>query len=300
MKKGTWVVLQNCHLYPSWMPTLEKIVEKIPSNRPHNDFRLWLTSMPSKDFPISILQNGVKITNEPPKGLRSNLLKTYNALDSEWFESCSNQQEFKKVMFALAFFHAIVQERRKFGPLGWNIAYEFNDSDLRISYDQLMMFMNEAEGDVPFKTLSYMTGQLNYGGRVTDDKDRRTILTILDGYYNESLLTKDFKFSTLDAYFVPEDGDLNSYIEYIQKLPSYDDPEVFGLHENSIISSGIKESNNLLNSVLSLQPRTSNSAGGMSRDDTIKKWQRILMIRYRVRLILKKFKRNILRVIRSV
>ena len=91
------------------MPSLEKIVENINPDTVHSDFRLWLTSMPSKEFPISILQNGVKITNEPPKGLQANLLKTYNALDSEWFESCNKKGEFKKVMFALAFFHAIVQ-----------------------------------------------------------------------------------------------------------------------------------------------------------------------------------------------
>eukprot|EP00493_Phyllostaurus_siculus_P003569 UN03584 len=91
------------------MPSLEKIVEEINPESVHPDFRLWLTSMPSKEFPISILQNGVKITNEPPKGLQASLLKTYNALDPEWFESCNKKQEFKKVMFALAFFHAIVQ-----------------------------------------------------------------------------------------------------------------------------------------------------------------------------------------------
>lgn len=67
-QKGYWVLLQNCHLYISWLPELEKICENITQDSTHKEFRLWLTSMPCSDFPVPVLQSSIKITNEPPIG----------------------------------------------------------------------------------------------------------------------------------------------------------------------------------------------------------------------------------------
>jgi dynein heavy chain len=69
------------------MPTLDAIIEEIVEDK-SSGFRIWLTSMPSEKFPVSILQNGVKITNEPPKGIRNNILGSYLAIDEAEFESC--------------------------------------------------------------------------------------------------------------------------------------------------------------------------------------------------------------------
>lgn len=68
-QKGNWVLLQNCHLYISWLPELERITENLSPETVHKDFRLWLTSMPCAEFPVSILQSSVKMTNEPPRGM---------------------------------------------------------------------------------------------------------------------------------------------------------------------------------------------------------------------------------------
>ena len=70
MKNGDWVFLQNCHLAASWMLRMESVVKSFlaPDATIHDDFRLYLSSMPNKCFPVFVLQNSVKVTNEPPKG----------------------------------------------------------------------------------------------------------------------------------------------------------------------------------------------------------------------------------------
>lgn len=113
LESGDWVLLNNCHLAVGWMPILEKIVSDIPAEvkGPGRDFRLWLTSYPSDKFPVTLLQNGMKMTNEPPKGLKANLLGSYNKdfiSDPHFFNNCKQEMEWKKLLFGLCFFNAVI------------------------------------------------------------------------------------------------------------------------------------------------------------------------------------------------
>ena len=236
------------------MPVLDGIIEQIEENKGTN-FRIWLTSMPSDRFPVSILQNGIKITNEPPKGLRNNILGSYLGINEQEFDSCSKPMACKRLMWSLCFFNALIIERRKYGPLGWNIPYEFSASDLRISQAQLYMFLNYYQ-EIPFEALRYMVAEANYGGRVTDPMDRKTINLILLDFYNADVLKDGYKYSESGKYIVPPDGPLSSYIDFIKnEIPSADLTEVFGLHDNADITSAINETNQLLSTALSLMPR---------------------------------------------
>uniref|UniRef100_A0A8C3YTD1 Dynein axonemal heavy chain 12 n=1 Tax=Catagonus wagneri TaxID=51154 RepID=A0A8C3YTD1_9CETA len=272
-EEGTWVCLQNCHLAVSWMPMLEKICEDFTPEVCNSSFRLWLTSYPSPKFPVTILQNGVKMTNEPPTGLRLNLLQSYltdPVSDPRFFSGCEGKElAWEKLLFGVCFFHALVQERKKFGPLGWNIPYGFNESDLRISIQQLQLFINEYD-TIPFEAISYLTGECNYGGRVTDDWDRRLLLTMLADFYNPQIIENShYKFSPSGNYFAPPKGTYNDYIEFIKKLPFIQHPEIFGLHENVDVSKDLQQTKILFESLLLTQGGIKQTGSSGSADQIL-------------------------------
>ena len=108
------------------MPKLEAIVEQYVPDEMHKDFRLWLTSMPSPNFPVSILQNSIKMTIEPPRGVKANLNVAYLGYSDAYFEKQPKQAPFKKLLFGTCFFHALLQDRRKVRSMHI-LAHDTND-----------------------------------------------------------------------------------------------------------------------------------------------------------------------------
>lgn len=141
------------------------------------------------------------------------------------------------MLFGLCFFHAFIQERRQFGPLGWCIQYQFTEPDLRISAMQLQIFIDEYPDKVPLDALNYLTGECNYGGKVTDARDRRLMANILKIFYCAGIYEDDdYALSPSGIYFAPKHTDYDGYLEYIKSLPTYPEPEVYGFHENAAIT----------------------------------------------------------------
>lgn len=270
-QRGYWVMLQNCHLLPKWLKTLEKELELM--TKPHADFRLWLTTEPSQDFPLAILQQSLKVVTEPPDGLRQNMRASYSKLSEESLQECPGE-EFRSLVFVLAFFHAVIQDRRKYGKIGWNNRYEFNESDFRISFLLLSMYLNKAidnqDENLPWGSIRYLIGEAMYGGRVTDDFDRRVLNCYLDEYMG------DFLFDTNQPFFfsrsggfdfeIPETGPIENYHAAMAEMPRTCSPVVLGLHSNAEIGYFTNATKEIWVNLILMQTNEGSSEGGIDRE----------------------------------
>uniref|UniRef100_A0A670KBP0 Dynein axonemal heavy chain 10 n=1 Tax=Podarcis muralis TaxID=64176 RepID=A0A670KBP0_PODMU len=272
--RGQWLMLQNCHLLVKWLIDLEKALERIV--KPHPDFRLWLTTDPTKGFPIGILQKSLKVVTEPPNGLKLNMRATYFKISHEALDQCPHPA-FKDLVYVLAFFHAVVQERRKFGKIGWNVPYDFNESDFQVCMEILNTYLTKAfqqnDDKIPWGSLKYLIGEVMYGGRAIDSFDRRILTTYMDEYLG------DFIFDTFQPfhffhdedvdYKIPEGTTKDEYVEEIESLPLANTPEVFGLHPNAEIGYYTQAARDMWSHLLELQPQTGETGAGISRDEYI-------------------------------
>ncbi|KOX80134.1 Dynein heavy chain 8, axonemal [Melipona quadrifasciata] len=254
--EGYWALCQNCHLGLEYMQELVNFISEMED--PHPNFRMWITTEPHKDFPISLLQMSIKYTYEPPQGIRAGLLATYSGMHQEMLDQCDASQ-YIPIIYTVSFLHTIVQERRKFGPLGWNIPYEFNLSDWLAS----CMFINNHLNDFDIKqginwhTIRYMIGEVQYGGRVTDDYDKRLLNTFAKLW---------FSFVFYKGYPVLVYKQVTEYLKVIDEMNPIDPPQVYGLHPNANITYQSNTTQAVLDTIISVQPKEAGVGVGESRE----------------------------------
>ncbi|MEQ2203214.1 hypothetical protein XENOCAPTIV_026913, partial [Xenoophorus captivus] len=244
----------NIHLVARWLGALEKLLERCCEHS-HSDYRVFMSAEPTSTpqehiIPQGILENAIKITNEPPTGMHANLHAALDNFDQDILDQCSREQEFKTILFSLCYFHACVAERRKFGPQGWNRKYPFNTGDLTISVNVLYNYL-EANAQVPWEDLRYLFGEIMYGGHITDDWDRRLCRTYLEEYMQPNQF--DRKLSLAPGFVVPSNLDYQGYHDFIDEMLPHESPVHYGLHPNAEIEFLTVTSDNLFHTLLELQ-----------------------------------------------
>ncbi|XP_026670097.1 dynein heavy chain 10, axonemal [Ceratina calcarata] len=274
VSRGQWLMFQNCHLLLSFTRDLEKLLENV--GLPHPDFRLWLTTDPTPNFPIGILQQCLKVVTEPPSGLKLNLENTYLNMSPHVLESCQHPA-YKHLIYVLAFYHAVVQERRRYDKIGWNIRYDFNESDFNVCATILDTYLTKAlaanDTRIPWNSLKYLIGEVMYGGRVIDSYDRRVSHTYMDEYFGDFLFDvfQPFHFYHDESvdYVIPAEGEYDDYIAYIAELPLVNSPEVFGLHPNAEIGYFTLAAKEIWSHLIELQPQAEVTETGISKEEFI-------------------------------
>eukprot|EP00392_Amoebophrya_sp_AT5.2_P015401 g15603.t1 len=278
MKNGflnaSWVILQNCHLGIGFMMQQEDILTKTPEI--HEDFRLWLTVEITKAFPIGLLQMSIKVTAEPPAGLKAGLFRTYTTVMSQESLEKIDHEKWRQITFVQSVLHSVVQERRKFGPIGWCIPYEYNNSDL----EACLMFLEKhlsttitVGQPLSWVTIQYMVAEVQYGGRITDDLDRELFITFTQKWMCEEIFKPGFQFNNYPAdfaYKIPSGLEIQDYRDFIDTVPPVDSPMIFGLHTNADLTYRLKEAAEMLQSIMETQPKDSGGGAGKSVDEIVK------------------------------
>ncbi|PWV05598.1 putative dynein heavy chain [Trypanosoma cruzi] len=145
-------------------------------------------------FPIGLLQMSIKLTNEPPQGIRASLVRTYSWLSQDYLEMF-RRPEWKPMLFTQCFLHSVVVERRKFGPIGFSVPYEFNQGDWTASVQFLINHMTtigeNLKNPVNRDTVCYMVAEIQYGGRITDNNDRALFRAITEFLYDLRITNPD-------------------------------------------------------------------------------------------------------------
>ncbi|EUD70891.1 hypothetical protein YYG_04015 [Plasmodium vinckei petteri] len=281
---GNWLILQNCHLNKSFIIEVYNMLKSL--NEIEEDFRLFLTSEPDNEFPICVLHGSIKISTSLSRGIKNNMRKIYKDMIKEDIIDKIDDEKYRKIIYALAYLHCVLCERKKFGPLGWCVPYEFSITDLFASFlfiEKHLYSTLLVNRPINWESIHYMLAEVQYGGKVTDDLDRELLLTYVQHYFSEELFKSRPEISdhpnnsnnnpnmvnSLDNN-IPRFSEITNFDNFIESLPNIDTPTVLGLHNNAEITYRVNESRQVLNSILEIQPRDVDHGDEKSMETVVK------------------------------
>lgn len=241
---GTWVLVKNVHLAPTWLQSLEK---RMSALKPHTNFRLFLSMETSPKIPINFLRASRVLMYEQPAGVRANMKDSMLALSSR---SKKDPVERNRLYLLLSFLHAVIQERLRYAPsLGWSGFWEFNDSDYECcafiidTWVEKVAFSrtNIAPHKLPWDMIRILIIE-TYGGKIDNETDFNQLSRLVNSVFRsvafedghnliEGLADKSNPEE--EALAVPTGTSFDDFYDWIQKLPEREPPTYLGLPANA-------------------------------------------------------------------
>ncbi|KAF8528024.1 dynein heavy chain protein 1 [Hysterangium stoloniferum] len=252
-RQGTWVLLKNVHLAPSWLGQLEK---RLQSLNPHRNFRIFLTMEANPVIPVNLLRQSRIFMNEPPPGIKANLIDSLRTVGAGRLSQ--GPAEKVRLYFLLAWFHAVVQERLRYVPLGWSKTYDFNDSDMAAAFSTIDTWLNSVSkgranidpASVPWDAVRTLVKQSVYGGRIDSDFDQRVLDAFVDRLFTAAAYNVGFNLvphtDGQQTLTIPDGTKMEHFMAWVQKLPDREPPSWLSLPPTAERVIAVSQGNSLL------------------------------------------------------
>ncbi|KAK9459211.1 dynein heavy chain, N-terminal region 1-domain-containing protein [Lipomyces oligophaga] len=243
-QNGSWVLLKNVHLAADYLDLLETNMRSL---RLDSRFRLLLSmeiSKSSHSAPVSLLRSSTVLIYEPPPGLRANMRDTMSMISKD--NVSSPPVERGRLYFLLSWFHAVIQERLRFGVLGWHRPYEFNDADFEFARSVIdkWIIMTAGEGrtniapsQIPWQIIKRILVDEVYGGQIENDNDLDVLESIAMRSFSPETFEIGYKIVANqddDRLVIPEGSSFDGFKEWVERLPDHEPSQWLGLPADAV------------------------------------------------------------------
>ena len=232
-KRGTWVMLKNCHLCTDWLEeTLVKTLQSLHGTHP--DFRIFITSEISPKLPTALLQLSDIIVAEAPTGIKASLSRFFSRISNDRFAN----PVLNRLYLLVGWIHAVIQERLRFMPNGWSQQYEFTEADAIHALDVIDSLVSDKCGKkqnvdpekLPWEAIRTTLCKGVFGGRVTEDSDQDILDRLVNRIFIPNAFNVDFKLVDVDGSpTLPDGSSRDECFAWIDSLSSHNPPTWIGL-----------------------------------------------------------------------
>lgn len=197
-------------------------------------------------IPNTLLRMSLIQVFEPPSGIKASLLRTYGSIVTPQ-RSEKSPNERCRMHFLLSWFHAVIQERLRFTPIGWSKKYEFNESDQRGSLDAVDEWITKSTKEmsdnidpknIPWSAIRTLLSEAIYGGKVDNAYDQKILNSLTEQFFTPKSFENNFALfkvssnSDVVPLVAPEGRKVADYKKWIEDLPTVESPLWCGLPVN--------------------------------------------------------------------